>query len=121
MDLGILLTPPTPERPWPPIVRDAEGHRAIHYTHLPPSSPGSPLHEEWEFYRREVGRLLAEGHEGRHVLIKGSEIIGIYDTRDEALAEGSRRYFLQRQPYLAHEIRELERLIVSYRFFRCPM
>ena len=35
----------------------------IHYTELPEDTPDSPLYQEWNTYRREVGRLLAEGHE----------------------------------------------------------
>ena len=45
--------------------------------------------------RREVGRLLAEGHEGRFVLIKGEEVIGLFDTREQALEVGSDRFLLQ--------------------------
>src|SRR5258705_169396 len=52
----------------------------IPYTELAAAEPGSPLAVEWEFYRREVGRLLAEGNEGRFVLIKGEAVIGLFDT-----------------------------------------
>ena len=64
-------------------MRPTEYH-TIHYTELPPMPLDEPQGVECEFYRREVGRLLAEGHEGRWVFIKGEEIIGIYDTREEA-------------------------------------
>jgi hypothetical protein len=33
-----------------------------------------------------VPQLLADGHESRWVLIKGEEIIGIWDTEEEARA-----------------------------------
>src|SRR5437879_13162 len=33
----------------------------IHYTELPESEPDSPIRQEWNFYRRKVARLLAEG------------------------------------------------------------
>jgi hypothetical protein len=33
----------------------------VHYTELPAAQPNSQLYQEWECYRREVGRLLAEG------------------------------------------------------------
>src|SRR5947209_19608520 len=45
--------------------------RTISYTELPAPQPHSQLYREWNFYRREVGRLPAEGHEGRFILIKG--------------------------------------------------
>jgi hypothetical protein len=84
------------------------GYPTIHYTELPPSRPGSALTVEWELYRREVGRLLADGHEGRHILIKGEEIIGIYETRDQATDVGYMRF--PGQPFLAHQIQTRERL-----------
>ncbi|HEY7424975.1 MAG TPA: hypothetical protein VH682_12160 [Gemmataceae bacterium] len=80
----------------------------IHYTELPPSEPGSAIAEEWETYRREVGRLLAEGNEGRYILIKGRQIIGIWNTRKEAFAAADQRFPLQ--PFLVHQIQERERI-----------
>src|SRR5690348_1311625 len=64
----------------------------IHYTELPPSKPGSVLAEEWETYRREVGRLLVEGHEGRYVLIKDGQIIGIWNQREDAFATAYQKF-----------------------------
>jgi hypothetical protein len=74
---------------------DVKSHPTIHYTQLPDSPPGLALNEEWDVYRREVGRLLAEGHEGRWVLIKGPDVIGLYDTYDESHNEAIRRYWLE--------------------------
>jgi hypothetical protein len=84
------------------------GYPTIHYTELPPPRPGSGLAVEWEAYRREVGRLLAEGYEGRHVLMKGEAILGIYDTHDQALEAGYVRFL--NQPFLVHQIQTRERL-----------
>jgi hypothetical protein len=78
----------------------------VHYTELPEAKPGEPLAEEWNTYRREVGRWLAEGLEGRHVLIKGEQIIGIYDTSEEARETGLKLYLLQ--PFFVHPIRTEE-------------
>src|SRR5438552_1808552 len=50
----------------------------IHFTQLPDDPPDSPLHREWNTYRREIARLLAEGNEGRHILIKDEHIVGIW-------------------------------------------
>jgi hypothetical protein len=66
----------------------------LHYTELPPARPGD---------------TLAEGHEGRHVLIKGREIIGIWDTQKEAFAAADRLFPLQ--PSLVHQIQERERIL----------
>lgn len=64
----------------------------IHYTKLGPPRPDSELATEWELFRRELPRLLAEGHEGKYVLIKGDEIVGLYDTSDAGIAAGRRLF-----------------------------
>ena len=78
----------------------------IHWSELPEKPLDSPLYHEWNFYRREVGRLLAEGHEGRWVLIKGDAIVGIWDTKDEARAVALARYFSEHS--LTQQIRSRE-------------
>jgi hypothetical protein len=83
--------------------------KPIHYTELPPSFPGSPRAGEWDVYRREVGRLLAEGHQGKHVLIKGEEILGFFASRGEAVEEGLKRFLLS--GFLVHEVQEWEPVI----------
>ena len=55
----------------------------IPYAELPAPQADGPNALEWNFYRREVGRLLAEGQEGKFILIKGEDIIGIWDTQEE--------------------------------------
>jgi hypothetical protein len=95
------------------------GPRTIPYTELPDGKPDSPINQEWNFYRREVGRLLAEGQEGRWLLIKGEYIVGIWDTREEASAVARQRYLMQ--PCLIHQIRSREPLLrLSARFYLCP-
>lgn len=84
----------------------AERTRGVHYTEFLEARPGDPLAEEWNTYRREVGRLLAEGQEGRHVLVKGQEIIGIFDTSEAAHEAGLKRYL--REPFFVHAIRAEE-------------
>lgn len=70
--------------PAPPA--ESSEAQAVHFTELPRAQAGSRLSREWDFYRHEVHRLLAEGHEGRFVLIKGETIIGIWDSQEEAKA-----------------------------------
>jgi hypothetical protein len=89
----------------------------IHYTELPPSLPNSPLATEWDFYRREVGRLLAEGHEGKFVLIKGEVILGIWDTREQAYDVALQKYLME--PSLIQQIRSREPLVRTPLSF-CP-
>jgi hypothetical protein len=87
----------------PPSVTPPKG---IHYTELPESKPGDTLASEWNTYYREVGRLLAESHEGKFVLIKGEEIIGLFPCWDGAWEVGLKRF--GRTSFFVHEIRTEE-------------
>jgi hypothetical protein len=79
--------------------------------------PGSPLETEWNFYRRQRERLIAEGQEGRHVLIKGEEVLGVFDTRLEALEAGLER--LGRVDMLIHQVARREPVIRAGNWWRC--
>jgi hypothetical protein len=95
--------------------------RTIHHSELGPAQRGSPLTQAWDTYRREVARLLAEGHEGKHVLIKDEEIIGLFDTREQALDEGYARFLVPRLAFLVHQIKTYERVSrISCYLFSCP-
>jgi hypothetical protein len=78
----------------------------VHYTELPEDTSGRAGALEWNTYRREIGRLLAEGHEGRFVLIKGEEILGFFDTWDDARLAGLKRFL--REVFLVQEVRTTE-------------
>jgi len=58
------------------------------------------LVRELEFYDRNRDRFLRE-HDGRYLLIEGSRLIGSFETEDQAVGEGVRRFgagpFLVRQ------------------------
>jgi hypothetical protein len=82
---------------------------SIHYTELEEAKPGESLYLEWNTYRREVGRLLAEGHAGRHVLIKGERILGIWDTDEEAMTAGYQQFL--NEAFLVHRIQEREAVL----------
>jgi hypothetical protein len=76
----------------------------VHYTTVGPQPPDSPIYREDQTYRREMPRLLAEGHEGKVALIKGDEIIGLFADFDEALRVGYQKYL--NQPFMVQPIRE---------------
>lgn len=78
--------------------------RKVHFSDLTPFRTGEPLAAAWETYRREVGRLLAEGHAGKFVLIHGNEVIGLWDTFADANTEGERRF--PGTVSLAYEVKE---------------
>ncbi len=68
---------------------------AVPCAQLPAGAADSPLRIEWDFYRRVVGRLLTEGHEGKWLLIKDEEVVGIWDTEADADAIRRERFFMQ--------------------------
>ncbi len=68
-----------PPHPFPP-----PGVPTVPYTALAEAPPDSPIATEWYFYRRQVGRLLAEGNQGKWVLIEGEGVVGIWDTIEQA-------------------------------------
>ncbi len=84
----------------------------MHYTEMLASPPDHPLYRESETYRRELPRLLAEGHEGKSVLIKGDTILGIFADYDEAMNVGRERYLME--PFLVHPILEWQPVFRQY-------
>jgi hypothetical protein len=71
---------------------------------LPDLPPGSPIEAEWDTFRRELPRLLAEGHHGRYALVKGDHVAGVWDTQRDALQAGYEKFGLVTfmvQPILA--------------------
>lgn len=91
---------------------DKPVYPCIHYSELEPFSELHPLCGEWEFYRREVDRLIAEGHERKFVLSKGNEIVGFFDTVRDAHREGLKRFGVY-SPYLIRQILTYERVYKS--------
>jgi hypothetical protein len=79
--------------------------------------PDSPLKTEWELFRRERPRLLAEGHEGRWVLVKGEAIIGLFDSGDEAYNVGLERFGVV--PMLVQQILRWYRVLRQGNSWRC--
>jgi hypothetical protein len=54
-----------------------------------------PLEREWLTYLRELPRLLSEGEAGRHALIRGDQVLSIWDTQADALQAGCERFGLE--------------------------
>jgi hypothetical protein len=88
----------------------------IHCTELPEDTSDSPIAGEWNFYRREVGRLLAEGQEGKWLLIKGERIIGIWDSEAVAHQVAVQKFLMQ--PVLILQILTREPVLRGPRAFR---
>jgi hypothetical protein len=50
------------------------------------------LRTEIRTYLRELPRLLEEGHEGKYALIKGEEVLSVWDTFDDAYQAGRQQF-----------------------------
>lgn len=59
------------------------------------------LEQERTYYSEHLDELLAQ-YPGRFVLVHDSELIGTFDTLEEALAEGARRFGLA--PFLVRRV-----------------
>jgi hypothetical protein len=68
---------------------------------------GELFHPEWNTFCRELTRLLAEGNEGRWAVMRGDEIVGVWDTEGEALTAGYER--CGQAPFLLQPITREER------------
>jgi hypothetical protein len=75
-----------------PVTSSASGPVNI----TPSGLAGLKLYErEIATYLRELPRLLEEGEAGRHALIKGDEILSLWDTQGDALQAGCERFGLE--------------------------
>ena len=54
-------------------------------------APDTPLKEEQAFFEANRAALLKE-HQGKFALIKGSELIGTFDTDENAYTEGVAKF-----------------------------
>ncbi len=59
------------------------------------------LDREWETFQANLPALL-EKEAGRYVLIHGDQVAGVWNTNQEALEEGYRRFLLE--PFLVQHI-----------------
>jgi hypothetical protein len=76
---------------------------------IPDFPPDDPFAAEWKTYKREVARLLAEGHQGRFALVKGDDVVSTWDTWRDACQAGDEKF--GHGSFMVHEIQEFERPI----------
>ncbi|MBY0527845.1 MAG: hypothetical protein K2R98_30895 [Gemmataceae bacterium] len=62
-----------------------------------------PIKQEIATYLRELPRLLADGNEGKFALVKGDEVVSVWDTFDDACEAGYAQFGIDR-PFLAQPI-----------------
>ena len=66
------------------------------------------LEKEREYFKKQRDEWLSR-HAGKFVLIKGEELIGVFDTQQEALTEGARRFGTA--SFLVRQVEESEQLV----------
>ena len=76
----LLSQPPRPASNW------KDGVRKVHHSELGPYAPGAPTAVEWDVFRSQLGRMLADGRSGQFVLIDGESVVGYFPTFAEAFA-----------------------------------
>ncbi len=78
--------------------------KPVPHVHITPSGREALKLFEHEIaaYRRELPRLLEEGHAWRHALVKGDEVLSVWDTQSDAIQAGGERFGLE--PYYVKTI-----------------
>ena len=61
------------------------------------------LEQERQFYKENFADWLSR-YSGKFVVVKGRELIGVFDIIEDALAEGARRFGLE--PFLVRRVQE---------------
>jgi hypothetical protein len=77
---------------------------------------------ETQAYLREKERLLAKGERGRFALVKGDEVIGVWDTARDAAQAGYEKFGV-REPFMVKEVQAEEKPLFLTPFFPvkpCP-
>jgi hypothetical protein len=73
----------------------AANHAAPHIYITPGGEEGFRMYaREIATYLRELPRLLDEGYAGKYALVKGDEILSIWDTDNDAIQAGRDRFGL---------------------------
>jgi hypothetical protein len=80
----------------------------IPHAALPELDPRNPIFQSWNTYRREVGGLIGRGLEGIWIVIKDSEILGLYPAARFALTAVLRESQDARDTILIKQIRAVE-------------
>jgi hypothetical protein len=65
------------------------------------------MEREFATYRRELPRLLAEGHAGRYALIKEDQVISVWDTVGDANQAGHIQFGLD-VPFAVNKVNPLD-------------
>ena len=64
------------------------------------------LARDFECYRRELPRLLAEGHANRFAVIKDGQLVSLWDTASDALQAAQEQFGLE--PFAVNKVNPLD-------------
>jgi|SRR5208283_3463952 len=79
----------------PPAAPDKAATPPVHINVLPGALEALKLFErEVAAYRRELPRLLDEGNAWRHAIVKGDEVLSIWDTQGDAIQAAREKFGL---------------------------
>jgi hypothetical protein len=79
-----------------------------------------PLDRERAVYLRERDRLIESGHLGRWVVIRGEELVGVFDSFDDAMSAGYDRFGLD-EVFMARQVARTDPIIpISRRTVHVP-
>ena len=85
---------------------------------IPEIPEGEPFAEEWRAFKREAFQLVNEGKTGKFAVLKGSQLVGVWDTLSDADLAGRRLF--GGAPFLVQEI-QLYLKPMRWGYFRpCP-
>jgi hypothetical protein len=84
---------------------------------VPEPPPGDPFAAEWRTFKREVYRLMCSGNKGRFALIKGDQLVSVWDTLTDATQAGRERF--GKEPFLVQEIQLYVKVLRSGYFRLC--
>ncbi|MBM4069320.1 MAG: hypothetical protein FJ271_10290 [Planctomycetes bacterium] len=73
--------------------------------HIPPEQWERAL-DDLETYRRELPRLLKDGHANRYALIKSGQVVSVWDTEGDALQAANERFGAE--PVATYKINPLD-------------
>src|SRR5205809_1077338 len=74
----------------------------IRIDEVPDIPEAEPFAEEWKTFKREVFRLVNDGEIGKFAVLKGEQLVGVWDTLSDAELAGRRQF--GDAPFLVQEI-----------------
>jgi hypothetical protein len=85
---------------------------------LPDPPLDQPFAAEWRTFKREVYRLMCAGDKGRFALIKGDQVLSVWDTQNDAIQAGRERF--GQQPFFVQEVQLYVKSVRSGYCRSCP-